>query len=88
MQGTPGRDVRSYAEIQKYLQSDYSTLSTSNMEDNSSSTMSRVLARLNKSQGSTDGTGILLSESKQGTLETCSSVVEPKGKKGRRNMQK
>ena len=49
MQATPGRDKRSYHEIQKYLQSDYSA-SSLKMDDDSCSTMTRVLARLNRSQ--------------------------------------
>ncbi|QDZ18157.1 hypothetical protein HOP50_01g06600 [Chloropicon primus] len=53
MQATPGRDSRSYAEIQKYLQSDY-TASSAKMDDESSSTMTRVLARLNRSQPVTE----------------------------------
>ena len=48
-QATPGRDARSYSEIQKYLQSDYSARSVK-LDDDSSSTMTRVLARLSRSQ--------------------------------------
>ena len=63
MQATPGRDSRSYAEIQKYLQNDYSSASFSggldaSLDENSTSTMTRVLSRLNRSQASVDGAGV------------------------------